>query len=312
MRSEWQNEYKDSSTHRQSATLIELLDSWGIDLRDGASAPVRVLRHAGDDGAPHRFYDLGSEEFEWYQGCQKTRIFGDARILVSFIKTEGYEANFIGVYHVHGLEEGRVDPAFAADLPKDMSDKCNCRYHYRLARDTDFDQFRGGIRIEWDKVESRWVRQHEDANRRIVAIKGISGEWLAPEGRGSLLQLGIMPGEDESPSYDFDIYKEGGRNLRSHFTIERNGALIRDSKARFKKLHGRLFCQACGFDFLNVYGEDYIECHHTIPVHRLPSNGFTSIDDVAFLCSNCHRMIHRRKEWISVDELRSLLDSRRP
>ena len=296
----------------QSATLIDLLDSWGIDLRHGASAPARVLRHAGDDGAPRRFYDLGSEEFEWYQGSQKTRIFGNARILVGFIKTEGYEANFIGVYRVHGLEEGHIDPPFAGGLPKDMLDKCNCRYHYRLARDTKFDQFRGSIRIEWDKVESRWVRQNEDANRRIVAVKRNSGEWLTPDSRESLLQLGITPTEDESLFYDFATYEEGGRNLRSHFTIERNGALIRDSKARFKKLHGRLFCQACGFDFLSTYGEDYIECHHTIPVHSVPSNCSTSIDDVALLCSNCHRMIHRHKEWISVDQLRSLLESRRP
>jgi predicted HNH restriction endonuclease len=83
--------------------------------------------------------------------------------------------------------------------------------------------------------------------------------------------------------------------------------LIRGSKARFKELKGRLFCEACGFDFMAVYGEDYTECHHTIPVHRLPSNGFTCIEDVALLCSNCHRMIHRHKEWMSVGQLISLL-----
>jgi hypothetical protein len=115
---------------------------------------------------------------------------------VSFIKTERYQANFVGVYRVQGLKEGHVDPPFADKLPKEMLEKCDLRYHYILARDTEFDQFRGRIRIDWDKVESRWVRQHEDANRKIVAVKGASDEWMTPESRESLFNLGIVPSKN--------------------------------------------------------------------------------------------------------------------
>jgi len=33
----------------------------------------------------------------------------------------------------------------------------------------------------------------------------------------------------------------------------------------------------------------------------------TDIANVAILCANCHRMIHRRKPALSIDELRALL-----
>jgi len=293
------------------ATLIDLLDLWGIDLREDAATPVRVLRHAYDGDVPRRLYSLGIDQFERYQAAQETRKFGDAKILISFINTVGLEAEFVGVYRVHGLVNGNADPPIPETLPSDLLRKCSSSYHYFLARDTEFDRFRGRIRIEWDRQPNRWVRRYLDANMRIVGVRGPSGEWLAPDGRESLLNLEIVPKEDGSDFNGHGSYNEGGRSLRSHFTIERNYALVRDSKALFRRIHGRLFCQVCGFDFLNVYGEDYIECHHTVPVHKLPSNGSTNIKDVALLCSNCHRMIHRSKEWMSVDQLRLPLASRR-
>lgn len=292
------------------ASLIDLLDLWGLDLREGALAPVRVLRHAHDDGVPRRLYALGIQELERYQAAQKTRIFGDAKILVSFINTGGHEAEFVGVYRVYGVKEGNEDAPSHETLPQDLLERCNSNFHYKLCRDTEFDQFRERIRIEWDSLEHRWVRRYQDANRRIVAVKGPSDDWLVPDSRESLLNLKVVPADDDSDFDGLSLFKEGGRSLRSHFTIERNGALVQESKARFKRLHGRLYCEACGFDFVKVYGEDYIECHHTVPVHELPSNGSTSIDDVVLLCSNCHRMVHRRKEWITVDQLRSLFEGR--
>ncbi len=33
----------------------------------------------------------------------------------------------------------------------------------------------------------------------------------------------------------------------------------------------------------------------------------THIDDLALVCSNCHRMIHRSKHWFSVAELKAII-----
>ncbi|MGV9346354.1 HNH endonuclease [Streptomyces spiralis] len=51
----------------------------------------------------------------------------------------------------------------------------------------------------------------------------------------------------------------------------------------------------CGFDFSTVYGErgqGYIECHHVVPLHET-GEGTKKLADLALICSNCPRMIHR-------------------
>jgi hypothetical protein len=76
------------------------------------------------------------------------------------------------------------------------------------------------------------------------------------------------------------------------------------------KMNGRLACEACGFDFAIIYGErgsGFIECHHTKPVATLAEGHKTHIDDLALVCANCHRIIHRDRKWPSIAELKALL-----
>jgi 5-methylcytosine-specific restriction protein A len=69
-------------------------------------------------------------------------------------------------------------------------------------------------------------------------------------------------------------------------------------------------CEVCGFNFEKEYGTKYIEAHHIIPISEMRKKGQTSRTirekDLAMLCSNCHRMIHRFKE-LSVFGLKELL-----
>ncbi len=101
-------------------------------------------------------------------------------------------------------------------------------------------------------------------------------------------------------------YSEGRIAYRKHKTRERNPKVIKKAKERFmKENNGRLYCEACGFDFFEVYGErgkDFIEGHHTKPVSELSDGDKTRVEDIAILCSNCHRMVHR-KPILTVDEL---------
>jgi 5-methylcytosine-specific restriction protein A len=76
------------------------------------------------------------------------------------------------------------------------------------------------------------------------------------------------------------------------------------------KKYGKLTCEACDFDFAGIYGNHgsgFIECHHTKPVATLTEGQKTHIDDLALVCANCHRMIHRSKVWLSIAELKGLL-----
>lgn len=109
---------------------------------------------------------------------------------------------------------------------------------------------------------------------------------------------------------DDEGFPEGKQKLRTHLMRERNPKVIREAKRRYKEKHGRLFCQVCGFDFVKVYGdigEDYIEGHHTKPISDSDGENVTMIDDIALLCANCHKMVHRKRPWLTVNELQLLI-----
>lgn len=106
-------------------------------------------------------------------------------------------------------------------------------------------------------------------------------------------------------------FAEGRVFYRTHLVHERNPALMKKAKERFKKEHnGNLFCEVCKFDFSAVYGilgEDFIEGHHVKPVSKMQDGDTTKVEDIVMVCSNCHSMIHRRKPWLNADELNSIL-----
>ena len=104
---------------------------------------------------------------------------------------------------------------------------------------------------------------------------------------------------------------EEGRVITAlHRRYERDIGLVKKKKAHALAATGRLECEACGFDFRLRYGargEGFIECHHTQPVHQLKPGDKTRLTDLRLLCSNCHRMIHAKRPWLTMDELLKLL-----
>src|SRR5215208_2378572 len=104
---------------------------------------------------------------------------------------------------------------------------------------------------------------------------------------------------------------EGRVLLRSHKLRERSRTLVRKRKERAIAEHGNLTCEACGFDFQATYGslgDGFIECHHTVPVSELVPGHQTKLSDLALLCANCHRMLHRGKTALTIAQLKDLLD----
>jgi 5-methylcytosine-specific restriction enzyme A len=100
---------------------------------------------------------------------------------------------------------------------------------------------------------------------------------------------------------DIEEAEEGRLISAMHRRYERDPAIIR-AKKRCSSVLGRLACEACGFDFEAHYGErgaGFIECHHTQPVHTLKLGEKTRIEDLRLLCSNCHRMVHAKRRWLT-------------
>lgn len=106
---------------------------------------------------------------------------------------------------------------------------------------------------------------------------------------------------------------EGKILTRDHIVRERSRKLVDAKKKSVLRKTGRLTCEACGFDFAKKYGEElgkgFIECHHNKPLHSLRPGSKTRLSDLSLLCSNCHRMIHRKQPWMEVEDLILLLDA---
>ena len=117
---------------------------------------------------------------------------------------------------------------------------------------------------------------------------------------------------DENLKHDINNreFMEGNLVERMHKQRERNPKVIGEAKELFINKYGKVFCEVCGFDFEKEYGEigkNFIEGHHTIAVKDMKPNHKTVVEDIALLCSNCHSMIHSRKEMLSILELKEIL-----
>lgn len=120
-----------------------------------------------------------------------------------------------------------------------------------------------------------------------------------------LSRLNIVIEDEEAAEFP-----EGRIMYKLHKTKERNPAVIKIAKRNFIKKHGLLFCEICGFDFELKYGEigkHFIEGHHTLPISKLSENETTRPTDIAMVCPNCHRMLHKRRPWLRLSELKALL-----
>jgi len=118
------------------------------------------------------------------------------------------------------------------------------------------------------------------------------------------------------PDIDFSVsVSEGGRQLVSHFKRERKSIVVEAKKAAVLNSTGRLSCEVCGFDFFATYGplgEGFCEVHHLSPLSASDESVTTTPADLAVLCANCHRVIHRSDPMLSVAELSAVVRNGRP
>ena len=105
-------------------------------------------------------------------------------------------------------------------------------------------------------------------------------------------------------------YTESRRLSHERYFFARNSKLIKAAKDHYGAV-----CQACRFEYRSKYGElgdGYIEVHHLDPLSERPELEWseqlrTSIGGVTVLCADCHRMIHRKRPALSLQELRETI-----
>lgn len=106
-----------------------------------------------------------------------------------------------------------------------------------------------------------------------------------------------------------------GRELHTlHRRKERNRKAVLRKKQQVLSLQGCLLCEVCDFDFEAVYGvlgKDFAECHHRVPLFELAEGHKTKLSELAIVCANCHRMLHRSHPMLRVEQLRDLVQAQR-
>lgn len=132
---------------------------------------------------------------------------------------------------------------------------------------------------------------------------------LKSERRQSAL-LPVLPDVNFSASGS-----EGATRLVSHLRRERDGSLVAAKKTAVLSAKGNLSCEVCGFDFSATYGalgDGFCEVHHLTALSASSNAITTTLADLAVLCSNCHRIIHRSDPMLSVFELSKVVRNGHP
>lgn len=139
--------------------------------------------------------------------------------------------------------------------------------------------------------------QDPDEVRRIAAAIRDASEHLA--------DAVMDPDEAEDPES-----VEGAVLEYQHKRRERDRRLVQRKKDQLLKAGKPLLCEACGVDVAGEYDlvtGAVIECHHRLPL----ASGVrtTKLSDLALVCPTCHRALHSRSRWSSVEDLRKHLQA---
>ncbi|QDT15067.1 EVE domain-containing protein [Alienimonas californiensis] len=144
-----------------------------------------------------------------------------------------------------------------------------------------------GLRAAGAATEAVWSEFYHHPDRLAEAANAVRA--FAQGSMAELNNPGGAADEDEA-------WTEGRLQRRTHLRRERRPDRVRKKKAAVMKAKGRLACEVCGFDFAEEWGKpgvEFAECHHTTPVAELHPDQPVRLADLAILCANCHRLIHR-------------------
>ena len=89
-------------------------------------------------------------------------------------------------------------------------------------------------------------------------------------------------------------------------------AYERDRNARNRCIrHWGVKCVVCGFDFERKYGSigaGFVHVHHLKPISEIGEQyQLDPVEDLRPVCPNCHAMLHRSRQILSIEQLQEIL-----
>jgi hypothetical protein len=172
--------------------------------------------------------------------------------------------------------------------------------------------------VRW-KLDFRPVTQKLGRQQVMTIVPLREEDVLLIEGLGqSGTQRSLFRDEEEVLGDADEVFTEGRDRLRLHRKKERNPRAAKRKKELVLAATGKLLCEVCDFDFADFYGplgEGFAEGHHRVPLSTLTEEYRLRLSDLAVVCANCHRMLHRRPnhgaELYLVEDLRRIVQARR-
>lgn len=149
---------------------------------------------------------------------------------------------------------------------------------------------------------------HEDYNKNKNFVWKLRDELIIAIEELNLFSAVAVADYDELENYNIiENTSEGKRKVKYVTKYERN---IKNRRLAIQ-IHGTKCC-VCEFDFEKMYGErgkGFIEVHHIKPLYENDDEVVINPkEDLICVCSNCHRMFHRRKDKVpSPNELREII-----
>ncbi len=129
----------------------------------------------------------------------------------------------------------------------------------------------------------------------------------------------FLPVDNQSINTESELIGYEGRvrsEIREHKWIERDLFLVRNYKLLFADIDK---CQGCNVKPQDVYeikAIDFLELHHITPLklRKGEKNTITKPSDLALLCPNCHRAIHKlmsiqNDKVITIEELKERINN---
>jgi 5-methylcytosine-specific restriction protein A len=219
-------------------------------------------------------------------------------------------------FHVNPLHTSENHPEIIAlsallnKLPIHANSEINEKFrnpsgvYMKLCNFLRFDPSYTGIGLQaGSKLDEEIWNEFAGDQQKLTRVANAIRENFASLTRPQTIEEEIAQAEEE--------FAEGRVLSRVHKIRERNSTVTKKKKKEIFSLTGKLACEACKFDFAEKYGkigEGFAECHHNKPISELRPGDTTKLSDLAILCANCHRMIHNSSRWLSVDELKRLIE----
>lgn len=187
----------------------------------------------------------------------------------------------------------------------------NLKSHEKLSK-LGYAEYVSSGRNSFFKITKEGAKHLEENSEvlRYLLINDFSYETL-------LESLNEIENKDKNRKVEaFDeniIVNEGLKKVTSNSVYERS-TLLRNRAIEYFTDNNKICCSCCQFDFEDFYGDKgkgFIEIHHIKPIFKyedveLNKTLEEALANLAPVCSNCHRMIHRN--WSKPLEIRNLID----